>query len=352
MICISRVYVSSLALAAAAILASCSKHSPDDTEPSATGTLAGSVKVDGSSTVLPLSVEIARAFHEVSPGVQVAVDVSGSGAGFRKLCAGQIDIADASRPINAAESAECKTRRIEYVELPVAFDAISVVVSAKNTFVDCLTVSELKAIWEPAAEGRVKAWSQIRSTFPAHPLTLFGPGRDSGTFDYFALAIVGTESSGRNDYTQSEDDTVIERGVAADPNALGYFGYAYYVANKSQLKLVGVDSGHGCVLPSAQTVIDATYQPLLRPLFIYVNAAAAARPEVSAFARFYLAPESAKYVTKVGYVPLPSAALAARASRLAKGVAGSAFGGHGSVVGVQVNAFDEIDDHTKALLVQ
>jgi len=316
-------------------------------------TLSGSVKVDGSSTVLPLSQAIAGAFHEVTPGVQVAIDVSGSGSGFKKLCAGRIDIADASRPINALESAECKTHHVDYIELPIAFDSISVVVSAKNTFVDCLTVSELKAIWEPAAEGKIKTWNQVRSTFPAQPLTLYGPGRDSGTFDYFALAIVGTESSGRKDYTQSEDDTVIERGVAADPNALGYFGYTYYAANKDQLKLVGVDNGHGCVRPSEQTVTDATYQPLLRPLFIYVNAAAAARREVAEFTRFYLAPASTQYVAKLGYVPLSAAAQATRSSRFAKGVEGSALGGHGSVTGVKLNAFDDDEEErTKALLVQ
>ncbi len=344
---IPRWHFSPLALAAAGALASCSKQSPPETSP-----LAGTVTVDGSSTVLPLSQEIANAFHAMNPGVQVTVGVSGSGSGFKKLCAGSIDIADASRPINAAEGSECKNNRIEYVELPIGFDAISVVTSAKNTFVDCLTVGELKTIWEPSAEGKIKTWNQVRSAFPGQPLTLFGPGRASGTFDYFALAIVGTESSGRNDYTQSEDDTVIEHGVAADPNALGYFGYAYYAANRAELKLVGVDNGHGCVLPSAQTVTDETYRPLLRPLFIYVNAAAAARPEVRAFTRFYLAPENTQYVTKVGYVALPTAAVAARNSRFAKGIGGSALGGHGSVIGVKFNAFDDDDEKVKAVLVQ
>jgi len=341
-------FVLSLALVTGPVVASCTKESP-----SATGPLSGSIKVDGSSTVLPLSTAIANAFQEANPGVRVAVDVSGSDSGFRKLCSGAIDIADAYRPINATEIAECRNRRIDYIELPIAFDSISVVVSAKNTFVDCLTVGELKKIWEPAAEGNIKTWSQIRSTFPAQPLTLFGPGRDSGTFDYFALAIVGTESSGRKDYTQSEDDVDIERGVAADPNALGYFGYAYYAAYKKEVKAVGIDSGHGCVLPGPQTAADGTYQPLLRPLFIYVNAAASARPEVKAFTLFYLAPENIKYVTKVAYFPLPPPALAARNSRFAKGVAGSAMGGHGSVIGVWLHAFDDDDEErNKVLLVQ
>jgi phosphate transport system substrate-binding protein len=206
-------------------------------------------------------------------------------------------------------------------------------------------------MWEPAAEGKVNQWQQIRASFPPQPLALFGPGKDSGTFDYFTLAIVGTQSSSRGDVTTSEDDMVIERGVAADPNALGYFGYAYYQANKDKVKLVAVDNGHGCIVPSPQTVADATYQPLSRPLFIYVNVAAAARPEVKAFARFYLAPESTQYVAKVGYVPLPAAALKVQAARFEKGVTGSIFGGLGSVIGVKLDSFED-EEKIKAQLVQ
>jgi phosphate transport system substrate-binding protein len=209
-------------------------------------------------------------------------------------------------------------------------------------------------MWEPAAEGRVKQWNQIRSSFPLQSMTLFGPGRDSGTFDYFTLATVGTESSSRNDYTASEDDTVIERGVAGDPNALGYFGYANYKSNNDNLKLVAIDSGHGCVLPSATTVADSTYQPLTRPLFIYVNLNAAVhRPEVRALARFYLEPATTKYVAQVGYVPLSGAALQNSVMRLYKGVTGSVLGGHGSVLGVKANAFDDEDEEKiRNLLVQ
>ncbi len=291
-----------LALAVAGTLAACkSEKGP--------ASLSGRVTVDGSATVFPLSQAMAEAFHQSNPAVQFAVEFSGTGGGFKKFCAGQIDIAGASRPIKSDESEQCKGQHIEYIEVPVAFDSLSVVVNAKNTFVECLTVKELKAMWEPAAEGKISQWNQIRASFPAQPLVLFGPGKASGTFDYFSLAIVGTETSSRGDYTKSEDDTVIERGVAAEPNALGYFGYAYFQANREQLKLVAVDNGHGCVTPNSQTVADGTYQPLTRPLFVYVNLAAAARPEVKAFTRFYLAPESTKYVTKVGYVPLPAAAL-------------------------------------------
>lgn len=305
--------------------------------------------------MFPLSKAIAEAFHEANPGVQVAVDFSGTGGGFEKFCAGQVDIADASRPIKSEEAARCNAQHIEYIEVPVAFDSLAVIANAANPFVDCLTVEELKAVWEPAAEGRMRQWNQIRASFPAQPLVLFGPGKLSGTFDYFTFAILGAQGSSRSDYTKSEDDMVIERGVAAEPNALGYFGYAYYKSYEDKLKVVAVDNGHGCILPSAQTVAAGTYQPLSRPLFLYVNLAAAAHPEVKAFTHFYLAPESTKYVTKVGYVPLPNAALVTQAARFEKGVTGSALGGRGSVTGVALNAFDDEEkerDRVRSALVQ
>ena len=329
------------ALAAAGALAACDA-----------GKLSGTIAIDGSSTVFPLSQAMADAFRKANPDVQFALNVSGTGGGFRKFCAsGQVDIAGASRPIKSAESEECRANHVEYIEVPFAFDSLSVVVNARNTFVDCLTVKELKTMWEPAAEGKINSWRQIRASFPAQPLALFGPGKDSGTFDYFTLAIVGTQSSGRGDATTSEDDMVIEGGVASDPNALGYFGYAYYQANKDKVKLVAVDDGHGCVVPSGQTVADRTYQPLSRPLFIYVNAASVARPEVKAFVRFYLAPENTQYVTRVGYVPLPTGALKVQISRFDQGVTGSVFGGLGSVIGVKLDSFED-EEKIKAQLVQ
>jgi len=311
------------------------------------------IRIDGSSTVFPLTKAMAEQFQKANPSAQFAIAFSGTGGGFKKFCAGELDIANASRPIKSSESEQCKAQHIEYIEVPVAFDSLSVVVNAKNTFVDCLSVKELKTIWEPAAEGRISNWQQIRASFPAQPLALFGPGKDSGTFDYFTLAIVGTESSSRTDFTASEDDMVIEHGVAADPYALGYFGYAYYQANRDKVKVVAVDNDHGCVAPSERTVADTTYQPLSRPLFIYVNTAAAARPEIKAFVRFYLAPESTQYVTRVGYVPLPNSALVAQASRFQKGTTGSILGGHGSVLGVKLDSFDDEDERKiKAQLVQ
>ncbi|MGP8035564.1 MAG: PstS family phosphate ABC transporter substrate-binding protein [Steroidobacteraceae bacterium] len=322
---------------------------------SAKGPLSGKVTIDGSDTVLPLTKAMADAFRTSNPGVQFAIEFSGTGGGFKKFCAGQLDIEDASRPITSVESAQCNARHIEYIEVPVAFDSLTLAVNAKNAFVDCLTVKELRAVWEPAAEGKVTQWNQIRASLPAQPLALFGPGKASGTFDYFTFAIVGTEGGSREDYTKSEDYTVVERGVAAEANALGYFPYAYYEANKEQVKAVAVDNGHGCVLPSAQTVANGTYQPLSRPLFVYVNLTAAARPEVQAFTRFYLSTDSTKYVTKVGYVPLPTAALIRETSRFMSGAKGSALGAHGSVTGVTLDAFDQEEkerDRIRDALVQ
>lgn len=339
-----------LALIGIGVLSACNGPTQEPTGP-----LSGKITVDGSATVLPLTKIMSEGFRQSDPAVEFAIDFSGTGGGFKKFCAGQTDIQNASRPINAAESAECKANHIDFIEVPVAFDSLSVVVNPKNTFVDCLTVAELKAIWESAAEGKIREWNQVRPQFPAQALTLYGPGTASGTFDYFSLAILGTEGHSRSDYAKSEDDTVIEHGVAADPNALGYFGYAYYQANKDELKAVGVDSGHGCVMPSAETVAAGTYQPLSRPLFIYLTVAAARRPEVRAFTHFYLSPDSVKYVKKVGYVPLPVTSLVTQRSRFDAGTTGSAMGGHGSVTGVGLNAFDQEEkqrDRIRDQLVQ
>jgi len=315
------------------------------------GPLSGRVSIDGSSTVLPISRAMTTAFQVANPGVSVSVGVSGTGGGFKKFCAGQLDLSAASRPINAAESRECEAKHVEFIELPIAFDSLSVVVNANNTFVDCLTVAELKKIWEPAAQGRITRWSQVRSSFPHRPLALFGPGGESGTFDYFTLAVVGKERSSRKDYTASEDDTVLVNGVAGDGGGLGYFGYAYYAANTSRLRALAIDNGRGCVAPSPKTVEDRTYQPLARPMFIYLSAAAAARREVHEFARFYVDPENAKYVRDLGYVPLPTATLLTVERRLDESVTGSVFGGRGSVVGVTADAFQN-EDRIKSALVR
>lgn len=296
--------------------------------------LSGDVKVDGSSTVFPVSQVMAAEFQKANPGVRVIVGVSGTGGGFKKFCAGETDITDASRPINAKEMELCQKNNIEFTELPIAFDGVSVVVNPQNNFVKCLKVGELKNIWEPPAEGKVTNWNQIRSNFPSQPLQLYGPGKDSGTYDYFTQAIVGQEGKSRGDYTKSEDDKTLVQGVFSDENGLGYFGYAYYLANRDKLKLIAIDNGYGCVQPSPNTIADSSYQPLSRPVFIYVKKAAASRPEVKAFTNFYLAPENAKLVLQVGYVPLPNITLRAASSRFNKGMTGTEFGGRGSVIGV------------------
>lgn len=304
----------------------------DSANPSAN--LSGSIKIDGSSTVYPVSKVMAEEFQKMNPGVKIAVAFSGTGGGFEKFCAGETDITDASRPINDSEAQLCKKNNIEFIELPVAFDSLSVVVNAKNTFVDCLKVSELKKMWEPAAEGRVTTWKQVRAEFPNEPLKLYGPGSDSGTYDYFTLAIVGEEGNSRKDYTASEDDEALVQGVSSNQNALGFFGYAYYIANRDRLKAVAIDNGYGCVQPSPQAVLDSSYQPLSRPIFIYVKKAAATRREVKAFTNFYLSPENAKLVLQVGYVPLPDLTLRAANSRFNRGMTGSVFEGTGSAIGL------------------
>ena len=314
-------------------------------------TLAGTITIDGSSTVLPVTTRVPAAFHKDHPGVQTKVAGSGTVAGFKKFCAGQLDLLDASRPINAAENAACEAHPVEFVELPFAFDAISIVTSVQNRFLHCLTVEELRRLWAPAANGTTTRWSQIRAGFPDQPVALFGPGRESGTFDYFTLAIVGREGSSRSDYTASEDDEVLARGVAENPNALGYFGYGYYQEHRDTLTLVAVDSGAGCVAPSMEAVAGNRYSPLTRPMFVYANRASLQRPEVGRLAHYYIAPESARFSLEVGYLPLPTVTLLSVAKRLDQGVTGSMFGNRGSVLGVTADTFAD-DDRVKNALVR
>jgi phosphate transport system substrate-binding protein len=319
--------------------------------PASTGPVNGHVTVDGSTTVLPVSKRMADEFRKANPGAQVAVESSGTGGGFKKFCAGGVDIAGASRPIDAEETRACETNHVDYIELPVGFDSLTVVVNPKNSFVSCLTVPELKKLWEPVAEGKVTQWNQIRSSFPAERISLYGPGSEHGTFDYFTLAIVGTSRQSRNDYTKNDDGDVLANDVAGDVNGLGFFGAAYYLASRDKLKLVAVDNGSGCVLPSAETVEDTTYQPLSRPLFIYLSKAAAARPDASAFARYFVAPENAHLLREVGYVPLSPASLLIASRRIDQTLTGSMFKGRGAIVGVPLNFFED-EDRLKNALVQ
>lgn len=268
--------------------------------------LSGEIKIDGSSTVYPITEAVAEEFGAQNPEVKVSVGLSGTGGGFKKFGRGETDINDASRLIKDAEAQACTESNIKYVGLTIAFDGLAVLVNKENTWVDNFTVGELKKIWEPDAQNKIIKWNQIRASWPAEEFHLYGPGVASGTYDYFTEVIVGKSGSSRGDYTASEDDNVLVQGIAGDKNAIGFFGLAYYEANKDKLKLVGIDNGKGAgvVLPTAETVKSGTYAPLSRPVFIYVAGGAAKRPEVSAFVKFYLT-NASKLVSDVGYIALP-----------------------------------------------
>lgn len=263
------------------------------------------VKVDGSSTVFPITEAVAEDFQTSMKGkVQVTVGISGTGGGFKKFCRNEIDVSNASRVITARETEECRRAGVEWIELPVAMDALTVVVNSKNTWATKMTVAELKKLWEPAAQGKIKTWRQINSAWPDQPVVLFGPGSDSGTFDYFTEVIVGKAKSSRGDYTASEDDNVLVRGVQSAAGTLGYFGYAYYYENKDRLRAVPIVNPKGReVLPSVESVMDGSYAPLSRQIYIYVNTRSLQREEVRNFVKFYM-DHAAALVTEVKYVPL------------------------------------------------
>jgi phosphate transport system substrate-binding protein len=297
------------------------------------------IKIDGSSTVYPVTEGVAEDFQKSKKGaVKVTVGISGTGGGFKKFCRGETDISNASRPILEKEMADCRAAGIEYYELPVAFDALTVVMNPKNSFLKQITVEELKKIWEPAAQGKITRWNQVNAAWPDAPLKLFGAGSDSGTFDYFTEAVTGKAKSSRGDYTASEDDNVLVQGVSQDVNAIGYFGYAYYAENQAKLKSVPVveKAGKPAVAPSEKTVLDGSYQPLSRPIFIYVNAKALTKPEVKEFVDFYMK-EGARLAKEVKYVPLPGKAYTMNQEHLAKGKKGTVFGGTAEV-GVTIDA--------------
>ena len=264
---------------------------------------SGVISIDGSSTVFPITEAVAEEFRGEQKDVQITVGVSGTGGGFKKFSRGEIDINNASRPIKSQEAATCKENNVEYVELTVAFDGLAVLVNNENTWVKDITVDELKKIWEPAAQGKVTKWNQIRKEWPAEEFHLYGPGVASGTYDYFTEAIVGKSGESRGDFTASEDDNVLVQGIEGDKNSLGFFGLAYYEENKDQLKLIPVDAGKGAISPTLETVKNGTYAPLSRPVFIYVTKKAAQRPEVKSFVQYYL-DNASTLVTDVGYIPL------------------------------------------------
>jgi phosphate transport system substrate-binding protein len=291
------------------------------------------IKIDGSSTVFPITEGVAEDFQKTKKGaIKVTVGISGTGGGFKKFCRAEIDISNASRPILAKEMADCKAAGVEYFELPIAYDALTVVMNPKNAFLKQITVDELKKMWEPSAQGTVKTWNQVNPAWPNSPLKLFGAGADSGTFDYFTEAINGKAKSSRGDFTASEDDNVLVQGIASDVNAIGYFGYAYYAENKSKLKAVPIvpAAGKDAVYPDEKTVINGTYQPLSRPIFIYVNVKSFDKPEVKEFLE-YMLKNSAKIAKEVKYVPLPAKAYEMAGEHLKKGKKGTVFGGKAEV---------------------
>lgn len=280
------------------VLASCGgKKESNESE------LTGTINIDGSSTVYPITEAVAEEFKKVHPDVKVAVALSGTGGGFKKFVRGETDINDASRPITHFEDSVAKVNGIQYIDLEVAYDGLAVVVNPQNNWCKDITVAELKKIWEPEAQGKITKWNQIRPEWPDAPIHLYGAGVESGTYDYFTEVIVGKSHSSRGDYTSSEDDNVLVQGVSSDKYALGFFGFAYYEENQDKIKLVAVDNGNGAVLPSVETVKNKTYSPLARPLFIYINNKAAERKEVQEFINFYL-DNMNQLSSEVGYIPL------------------------------------------------
>lgn len=290
------------------------------------------IKIDGSSTIFPITEAVAEQFQANTKGkVRVTVGISGTGGGFKKFCRDEIDIAGASRPILEKEMRDCKAAGVQYIELPIAFDALTVVVNPANDWISSITVEELKKMWAPEAQGKITKWNQVRADWPDAPLNLYGAGSDSGTFDYFTEAVVGKSKASRGDYTASEDDNVLVQGVSQDKNALGYFGFSYYAENKDRLKAIAIDNGKGeAVPPSEQSVEDGSYQPLSRPLFIYINSKSLQRPEVKQFIEFYLT-HAAALVKQVKYIPLPASAYPLALEHLNKGRVGTVFGGKAGV---------------------
>ena len=292
-----------------------------------TASAQGAIKMDGSSTVFPIAEAFAEEYQISKRGkVRVTVGIAGTGGGFKKFCRGETDISNASRPILKEEMESCRAAGIRYIEVPIAFDALTVVVNPQNTWVKTLTIADLRKMWEPAAQGRITTWKQVRSDWPAERLMLFGPGADSGTFDYFTEAVNGKAKSSRGDYTASEDDNTLVQGVENNKSALGYFGFAYYAAHKDKMRAVPIDGGKGPVAPALEAVTKGTYNPLSRPLFVYVKEDALKRPEVREFVKFMLSERSA-LVAEVGYLPLPDDAYKLAWQHVEANKLGSVFGG-------------------------
>jgi phosphate transport system substrate-binding protein len=316
-----------LALVCATGLAACGSK-----EASSTGAAPPVIRVDGSSTVFPITEAVAEEFQRGSPSARVTVRTSGTGGGFQRFCRGETDLSNASRPIRQVEIDACAGSGIAFVELPIAYDGLTIVVNPRNTWATSMTVAELRKLWEPSAENTVTKWSQVRDGWPDREVHLFGAGVDSGTFDYFTEVINGKSGASRGDYTSSEDDNMLVQGVAGDELALGFFGYAYYEENRAKLRAVAIDDGHadngaGAIAPSVETVRGGTYRPLSRPVFIYASVKSFARPEVRQFVDFYTA-NARKLVEEVGYIPLTDREYTLVAERGRKQTPGSMFATH------------------------
>lgn len=329
-----------LILAGSVTTVGCNKDSNESGGGESTKVGGGVIKIDGSSTVFPITQAVAEEF-QIAKGGRVTVGVSGTGGGFKKFCRGETVISGASRPIKPSEVKQCKSAGIDFIELPIAYDGIAVVVNKSADWVDSITVAELKTMWSPEAEDKIMKWSDLREGWPDKSLSLLGPGVDSGTYDYFTKAIVGVEHSSRGDFAPNEDDNVLVHGVSTNTGALGYFGLAYYTENKDKLKLMAVDDGKegngaGPIAPTLETVANGTYQPLSRPIFIYVSKKAIERPEVKAFVEFYLS-EGQALVAEVGYIPFSKDAYSLISKRFSRGTTGSLFTG-GSKVGATIES--------------
>ncbi len=300
------------------------------------------ITLDGSSTVFPIAEAVAEEYGKAHPDVRTpTVGISGTGGGFQKFCRGETDISNASRPIRPAEIEACKTAGIAYIEIPIAYDGLAIVVNPKNTWATTITVAELKTLWAPEAQGKVMRWNQVRASWPNRDIRLFGAGVDSGTYDYFTEATVGKEGASRGDFTSSEDDNVIVQGVSSDELALGFLPLAYVESNRERLKLVPVedgkpDNGAGPITPSAETVRNGTYQPLSRPLFVYVSRKAADRPEVQTFVEMFFS--RTDLIQEVGYIELTPQIYDMARKHFADRRTGTAFGEGGSQVGMTLEA--------------
>jgi phosphate transport system substrate-binding protein len=329
-----------LLTAFAAAFASCSGGSSSPETTGAPVANASLIRVDGSSTVYPITEAVAEDYQKANPGARVTVGISGTGGGFQKFCRDETDISDASRPIKPTEVEACGKTGVVFTEIPVAYDGMVIAVNPKNTWAANITVAELKKLWAPEAQGKVTRWSHVRAGWPDREIHLFGAGVDSGTYDYFTEAINGKEGASRGDFTSSEDDNVLVQGIAGDELALGFFGIAYYEENKGKLKTVPVDdgkddNGKGPIVATIETVKDGTYQPLSRPLFIYVAHKSADRPEVKAFVDFYLQ-KGSELVKEVGYVPLTDEGYKLAHAHFEKRTPGTVFGKGGSQVGITI----------------